>query len=125
MQICRRFVPQFILNSYYILPKRDRPKLLVLVILQAGIGFIDLLGVAAMGVLGALAVTGIQSQMPGDRVSQLLDLIGISEFSFQGQVAFLGLLAGVILVTRTVVSVFITRKALFFLILNKVVLLQL
>ena len=115
MQICRRFVPQFILNSYYILPKRDRPKLLVLVILQAGIGFIDLLGVAAMGVLGALAVTGIQSQMPGDRVSQVLDLIGISEFSFQGQVAFLGLLAGVILVTRTVVSVFITRKALFFL----------
>jgi ABC-type multidrug transport system fused ATPase/permease subunit len=53
--------------------------------------------------------------MPGDRVSQVLDLIGISEFSFQGQVAFLGLLAGVILVTRTVVSVFITRKALFFL----------
>ena len=87
----------------------------ILVILQAGIGFIDLLGVAAMGVLGALAVTGIQSQMPGDRVSQVLDLIGISEFSFQGQVAFLGLLAGVILVTRTVVSVFITRKALFFL----------
>ena len=115
MQIYRRFVPQFILNSYQILPKRDRPKLLVLVILQAGIGLIDLLGVAAMGVLGALAVTGIQSQKPGDRVSQALDLIGISEFSFQGQVAFLGLLAGVILVTRTIVSVFITRKTLFFL----------
>lgn len=115
MQIYRRFVPQFILNSYEILPKRDRPKLLVLVILQAGIGFIDLLGVAAMGVLGALAVTGIQSQKPGNRVSQVLDLIGISELSFQGQVAFLGLLAGVILVTRTILSVFITRKALFFL----------
>jgi ATP-binding cassette, subfamily B, bacterial PglK len=115
MQIYRRFVPQFILNSYQILPKRDRPKLLVLVILQAGIGLIDLLGVAAMGVLGALAVTGIQSQKPGDRVSQALDLIGISEFSFQGQVAFLGLLAGVILVTRTIVSVFMTRKTLFFL----------
>ena len=111
MQIYRRFVPQFILNSYEILPKRDRPKLLVLVILQAGIGFIDLLGVAAMGVLGALAVTGIQSQKPGNRVSQVLDLIGISELSFQGQVAFLGLLAGVILVTRTILSVFITRKA--------------
>jgi ABC-type multidrug transport system fused ATPase/permease subunit len=115
MQIYRRFVPQFILNSYQILPKRDRPKLFVLVILQAGIGLIDLLGVAAMGVLGALAVTGIQSQKPGDRVSQALDLIGISEFSFQGQVAFLGLLAGVILVTRTIVSVFMTRKTLFFL----------
>jgi hypothetical protein len=51
MQIYRRFVPQFILNSYQILPKRDRPKLLVLVILQAGIGLIDLLGVASMGVL--------------------------------------------------------------------------
>lgn len=82
MQIYRRFVPQFILNSYEILPKKDRPKLLVLVILQAGIGFIDLLGVAAMGVLGALAVTGIQSQKPGNRVSQVLDLIGISELSF-------------------------------------------
>jgi ABC-type multidrug transport system fused ATPase/permease subunit len=104
-----------VVRSLRVLPKSDRPKIVFVMLLQAGLGFIDLIGVAAIGVLGALSVTGVQSQQPGDRVSSVLRLLGISEFSFQAQVAFLGLGAAFIFVLRTILSILITRRILFFL----------
>jgi len=108
-------VSSLIFKAIQILPRSDRPKIVAITFLQAGLGFLDLLGVAAMGVLGALAVTGVQSQQPGNRVSDVLKLLGISNLSFQSQVAFLGLLAAAILVFRTIISVIITKRILFFL----------
>jgi len=104
-----------VMRSVKVLPKSDRPKIVFVILLQAGLGFIDLVGVAAIGVLGALSVTGVQSQQPGDRVSSVLRLLGISEISFQAQVAVLGLGAAFIFVFRTILSILITRKILFFL----------
>ena len=97
------------------LPRSDRPKIVAIAFLQIGLGFLDLLGVAAMGVLGALAVTGVQSQQPGNRVAGVLDVLGISGLSFQNQVALLGLLSAAIFISRTVLSVVFTKKILFFL----------
>jgi ABC-type multidrug transport system fused ATPase/permease subunit len=104
-----------IYQALRILPRSDRPKILAITMLQVGLGFLDLLGVAAMGVLGALAVTGVQSQQPGNRVSQVLEMLGISNLTFQSQVAFLGICAAGILIIRTIISVYVTRKVLFFL----------
>lgn len=98
-----------------ILPRSDRPRIVAITLFQIVLGFLDLLGVAAMGVLGALAVTGVQSQQPGNRVSEVLEILGISGLSFQSQVAFLGLLSASILVFRTILSVIVTRKILSFL----------
>ena len=104
-----------LMRSIQVLPKSDQPKIIFVILLQAGLGVIDLIGVAAIGVLGALSVAGVQSQQPGDRVSSVLDLLQISEFSFQSQVAILGLGAAFIFVLRTVLSILITRRILFFL----------
>ena len=104
-----------VMRSLRVLPKSDRPKIVFVILLQAGLGFIDLVGVAAIGVLGALSVTGVQSQQPGDRVSSVLRILGISEVSFQAQVAILGLGAAFIFVFRTILSILITRRILFFL----------
>ena len=109
------FVSSVIAKAIQILPRSDRPRIVAITLFQIGLGFLDLLGVAAMGVLGALAVTGVQSQQPGNRVSEVLEILGISGLSFQNQVAFLGLLAASILVFRTILSVIITRKILSFL----------
>jgi ABC-type multidrug transport system fused ATPase/permease subunit len=103
------------MRSLQVLPKTDRPKILFVILLQAGLGIIDLIGVAAIGVLGALSVTGVQSQQPGDRVSSVLGALGISEISFQSQVAVLGIGAAFLFVFRTILSILITRKILFFL----------
>lgn len=102
-------------KSINALPARDRPKIILVSILQIGLGFLDLLGIAAIGVLGALTVTGIASKQPGNRVQGVLDMIGISNLSFQNQVAFLGASAAILLIFRTIFSIIIIRRIFFFL----------
>ena len=104
-----------IMRSIQVLPKADHRKIVLVVALQVGLGFLDLIGVAAIGVLGALAVTGVQSAQPGNRVSAALELLGLSNLSFQSQVAVLGLSAACILVIRTILSIIVTRKIYYFL----------
>lgn len=99
----------------YVLPQSDRQKIFLVVILQILMSFLDLLGVAIIGVLGALAVTGVQSTKPGNTVATILDLLNLSDRTFQEQAAFLGVAAAVILISRTLASVIFTRKTLFFL----------
>ena len=78
-------------------------------------GVIDLIGVAMIGVLGALAVNGIQSKLPGNRVSYVLRQLHIENLEFQTQIAIIGSLAGGMLIGRTLISIAFTRRTLFFL----------
>jgi len=78
-------------------------------------GILDLLGVVAIGLLGALSVSGLQSLEPGNRVNTALELLHIAEMTFQAQALILGLSAVVLLVGRTVLSVFFTRRIMYFL----------
>jgi len=98
-----------------VIPRRDKKKVTAVVCLQFFLGLLDLAGVAAIGVLGALAVTGVQSEKPGDRVSWVLQLLQLDGFSFQSQAAILGMLATLILVSRTIFSILITRRIYYFL----------
>ena len=98
-----------------VLSKRDQLKVCVVVILQVGLSILDLVGVALIGLLGALAVTGIASSEPGNRVSAALKFLNLSDSSLETQAATLGILAAAFLVGRTLVSVFFTRRTLFFL----------
>jgi hypothetical protein len=102
-------------RSARVLSRRDQRKIIAVVILQIGLGLLDLIGVALIGVLGALAVSGVSSQQPGNRVGSALKVLHISEMSFQEQAAILGIRATLILISRTLFSVFFTRRTLFFL----------
>lgn len=104
-----------VVRSLKVLPVSDRPKILAVIVLQVTLGFLDLIGVAAIGVLGALAVTGVQSLEPGNRVSGVLEILHLENFSFQSQVAILGLSAAGILIMRTILSILVTRKVFYFL----------
>ena len=98
-----------------VLDRKDKVKLSLVSIIQITLSFLDLLGVALIGVLGALAVNGVQSKPAGNRVGIVLDQLHIDNFSFQNQVAILALLAAVILVFKTFANVYLTRKVMFFL----------
>ena len=102
-------------RSFSVLSKNDQKKIAIASFLQILMGILDLLGVVAIGLLGALSVTGLQSRQPGDRVSSVLDFLGLSSFTFQTQATVLGLGAVVLLVGRTLLSIFFTRRILFFL----------
>jgi ABC-type multidrug transport system fused ATPase/permease subunit len=102
-------------RSMQVLSREDQKKLFAVAVLQICLSALDLLGVIAIGLLGALSVTGLQSQNPGDRVSGALDLLQISDLSFQSQATILSITAVVLLVGRTLLSIFFTRRILFFL----------
>lgn len=104
-----------IAKSFKLLNSRDHAKLGVIAALQIFSGLLDLAGVAVIGALGALAVNGVQSRQPGNRVTKFLEIFHIQTFSFQSQVAILGTAAATLLISKTVVSIIFTRRTLFFL----------
>jgi len=114
-KVLHRAQQSTISRSIKILPIGDRKKLRLIVFIQIMFGFLDLIGVAIIGVIGALAVAGVKSGTPGDRVSSVLRLLHLSHLTFQNQIAILGVTAMLFLVLRTILSVIFTRKVLFFL----------
>ncbi len=93
----------------------DRRKVIWVILLQIAFGFFDLLGVMLIGVIGALAITGVSSGKPGDRVSAFLEFFGLQGSSLQFQVASIGLVAAFLLIGKTVFSIYFSRRTLFFL----------
>jgi ABC-type multidrug transport system fused ATPase/permease subunit len=110
-----RLTMSAIARSVSVLSRADKQKIAAVVVVQICLGWLDLLGVLAIGLLGALSVTGLQSQNPGDRVSQALRILQIADATFQTQVSIIGTIALCLLVGRTMLSIFFTRRILFFL----------
>ena len=114
-KIRSRWLESAVGRSLNILPKADRRKILAVAFIQVYLGILDLLGVMAIGLLGALSVSGIQSQEPGEQVSEVLNLLSLSGSTFQTQATILVIAAALLLVGRTIVSIIFTRRILFFL----------
>ncbi len=111
------FSPERLLDfrkSLSTLDRDDRNKLTRITIVQIFLGILDLLGVLAVGLLGTLSVTGIQSRDPGSRVFKVLEFLKISNFSIQHQAIVIGTSAVCLLVGRTLISIFVTRRILYF-----------
>jgi len=112
-------VPENSINSFRravnILSKSDKRKLVIVIIIQVFLGMLDLLGVLAIGLLGTLSISGIQSREPGNRVNTVLSLIRLDELSFQSQAIAISVAAVLLLVGRTIISILFTRRILYFL----------
>lgn len=109
------FTRNFIVRSFRVLDKDERKKLKLVTLAQTSLGFLDLVGVAIIGLIGSIAVTGIQSKSPNSNVTKFLELVNLNQATIQIQVATMGGIAAIILVSRTLISMFISRKILFFL----------
>ncbi len=97
-----------------IFSKQDKKKILIVVIAQSFLSFLDLAGVAIIGVLAALAVTGISAGVPGTRVGMALRILNIDDFEFQQQVAILGVIASLLLIFRSLMSIYLMKRILLF-----------
>jgi len=95
--------------------KRDCFLLGIQTLTQILLNVLDLIGVALIGIVGALSVNGISSKTPGTRVSSFLEFVNLENFTLQTQVAILGALAVSLLVTKTLVSLFLMKRTLYFL----------
>ncbi len=108
-------VRQAIRSSLGLLSRRDRRLLGISIAIQMATSLLDLAGVLLLGLVGALAVTVVQSQPPPATISALVDALGLGDLSSQQLiVAFTAAAAGVLL-TKSVVSSYLTRRVLVFL----------
>ena len=103
------------LRALRLLPIKDRRNIILVNLLQVFSAALDLLGLGVVGILGALAVRGVASKGPGDRVSYILDLVNLGHKSIQVQATILGLTAALLFVIRTILSIFLSRTILFYL----------
>jgi len=98
-----------------VLDPPDRKKMFLLTLVQTLLGLLDLAGVVLLGLLGAISVGGEQPRDPNSQLYSILDSLNISDLEFQLQAAFLGLVAALLLICRTALSIIITKRMLFFL----------
>jgi ABC-type multidrug transport system fused ATPase/permease subunit len=89
--------------------------LIYIVGIQVGIGIFDLASIALMGVVGSLAISGVQSRSPSSQVKDILDFLNIENSNFQSQIAVLALITALFLVSKTIISLYFTRRVVFYL----------
>ncbi len=104
-----------ILRSIQVLTKKEQQKISLVIILQIFLGLLDLAGVIIVGLLASLAISGVGSGNEGDRVSFVLRTLHLDDMTLQTQVALLGILAALLLTFKTLLSLFFTRRTLYFL----------
>jgi ATP-binding cassette, subfamily B, bacterial PglK len=102
-------------RSSYVLDKGDRVKAIVICCAYALMGILDVVAVFTFGIIGSLAVSGVSSSQPGNRVSWLLEVLQLDNKTLQFQVASLGLGAAIILVSKSLIALYLSRRILFFL----------
>ena len=103
-----------LLRAFGILNRKEKQKLLSITVVQVFLGILDLAGVLAIGLLGMLSVAGIQSQSQENRASEVVKLLGLENSTFQTQALVIAVIAVVLLVGRTMLSIFFTRRILYF-----------
>ena len=108
-------VRQGVVKAFALLSVRDRRLLGVSLLIQMATSLLDVAGVILLGLVGALAVTTVQSQPPPSAVSQVADAVGLGELTSQELVFALASAAAVLLLFKSVVSSVLTRRVLMFL----------
>lgn len=115
MRLWGKYKSSNIAKAAKLLPRKDRTKIAAVVILQVFFGVLDLVGIALVGILGALAIRGIEGKQAGDRVSLFLNFMRIENETLQYQVTIIGVMAALFLISKTILSIFFSRRVIYFL----------
>jgi ABC-type multidrug transport system fused ATPase/permease subunit len=102
-------------RSASILSLSDKRKFLAVIVLQILLGGLDLIGVGLIGIVGSLAITGVGSKEPGNRIQWLLNQLGLADLDLQTQAVCLSLLAVSIMTLKTLLSMYFIRRITYYL----------
>lgn len=97
------------------LGSNQKKKLSIFAFFQALVGIFDLIGIALMGIVGAIAITGLQSNSTPSGLQKYFAVLNLESEPFQIQVAIVACLAIFFMIARTLFSAYILKKALYFL----------
>jgi ABC-type multidrug transport system fused ATPase/permease subunit len=102
-------------NCFSLLSRQETRKVKLVAVLQLILAFVDFIGVIAIGLVGTLSVYGIQSRTPSGQIKWLLDFMNLGNLGFQKQVTIVGSIAGLVLISKSFISAWISRRTIFFL----------
>lgn len=108
-------VRQSVREALSLLTRRDQRLLGVTVLIQMSTSFLDLIGVLLLGLVGALAVTTVQSQPAPASVTALAEALGLGSLSDQQLVMVFAGAAAFVLLVKSVVASLLTRRVFRFL----------
>ena len=103
-----------LVRSFRVFDAKVRVKLYFSIVIQSLLAILDLFGIAIVGLIGAMSVRGIQSQSNPGNIDSFLAFLNIEDFSFQLQVFILAGLSTTMLLTKTIISIFVIRRIYFF-----------
>ena len=95
-----------------LLGKKDRFRLLLVLIVNTMLAFLDLAGVALIGVGSAILIRGLQAQQAGDQVSRFLEVLNLDNWPQQNLLILLGCTAVLFFILKTILSVYFLRRVL-------------
>ncbi len=97
-----------------LLTRRDRRVLYLVVGLQLFLALLDLVGIALLGVVAALATAGVSGSVPSS-ISGITNRMGLADVDTATLALALALIAGVFLVSKSLLSFAVTRRVFRFL----------
>ena len=95
-----------------LLEKKDRLKLFLVLIVNTFLAFLDLFGVALIGITSAILIRGLQGLTPGDQVSRFLELLNLNGLPQRNLLILLGGMAIFFFIIKTILSVYFLRRTL-------------
>ena len=95
-----------------LLEKNDRLKLFLVLIANTFLAFLDLFGVALIGVTSAILIRGLQGLTAGDQVSRFLELLNLDGLPQRNLLILLGGTAIFFFIMKTILSVYFLRRTL-------------
>ncbi len=101
-------------KSLALFKKSDQKKLAWITAIQILLSALDLVGVVIIGLISALAVNAITVGTPGNRLASFLAVLQIDGLTPQIQASILAITATTILVLKTLISLTLTKRSLYF-----------
>ena len=95
-----------------LLERKDRLKLFLVLIVNTSLAFLDLFGVALIGVTSAILIRGLQGLTAGDQVSRFLEALNLDGLPQRNLLILLGGTAILFFIMKTILSVYFLRRTL-------------
>jgi ABC-type multidrug transport system fused ATPase/permease subunit len=92
-------------KAWGLIPKRNKPQILVLAIIQALVSLFDVIGVAFTGLLGVVSVNALQGGKPSNTVLKALDYLRLENLPMNSQIQILSGVTITILLGKTLASI--------------------
>lgn len=97
------------------LDKVDKFRLILITLTQCLVAMLDLVGIVFIALIASLSALSVGNIAPGGNTLRLINLLGIESWSLDRQILVLGLVSGVLFISKSLFSLWLSRRMIFFL----------